>query len=245
VFAGKTYWIVGASEGLGRALAQALDAEGAALVLSARNGARLEELAATLSNARALPCDVTDPASVAAAFGALGPCDGVVYCAGAYDPMDAADWDAKAVDQMTAVNYQGAVHVLGHIAPAFAARGAGHIVLIGSLGGFRGLPQAVGYSASKAALMVLGESLHADLSPRGVRVQISNPGFIATRLTEKNAFKMAQIMSPETAAAHVVKAMKSKRLHSSFPKPFSLAFTIGRSLPIGIFYRIMGVKPAR
>ncbi len=240
MFAGKRYWIVGASEGLGRALARSLDARGARLILSARNEARLTALAAELDDAMVLPMDVTDAGSVAQAAAAVGDFDGIVYAAGFYEPMRADEWGAKAATAMCEVNFMGAMRVLGHVAPAFAARGTGHIVLIGSLSGFRGLPGAIGYSASKAALMSLGESLYADLRHRGVTVQIVSPGFIRTRLSEKNDFTMPQIMAPDDAAARIVTALESGRFHTAFPRPFSWLFTLGRLLPGTIFYRILG-----
>ncbi|MGB8622603.1 MAG: SDR family NAD(P)-dependent oxidoreductase [Paracoccaceae bacterium] len=241
MFEGKRYWIVGASEGLGHALAQALDAKGAALVLSARNADRLTALAEGLHDAAPLPLDVTDRASIEQAAAQAGEVDGVIYCAGFYEPANAADWARDAVEAMCEVNFMGAVRLLGRVVPGFAARGAGHVVLIGSLAGYRGLPDSVGYGASKAGLMNLGESLYADLRRKGVKVQVISPGFIKTRLTEKNAFAMPQIMSPEEAAAHVVKAMESGRMSTAFPRPFAWLFTWGRFLPARLFSRILGV----
>jgi len=236
--AGKTYWIIGASEGLGRALAKALDALGVHLILSARSGDRLHDLANALQHARAVQVDVSDATSVAQAFHKAGEFDGVIYCAGQYTPLTAQDWDADAIDAMCEVNFRGALHVLGHVVPEFTQRSHGHIVLIGSLAGFRGLPKAIGYGASKAALMHLGENLAADLRDTGIRVQTVNPGFIKTRLTDKNDFAMPFIQTPERAAAHVVSAIRSNRFSTSFPRPFSWLFTLGRFLPRVLFYRI-------
>ena len=216
---GKTYWLIGASEGLGRALAGLLAAEGACMILSARNAERLEDLAATLPNARALPMDVTESASVRAAIADLGQIDGVIYCAGAYEPMTAQGWDVDQALKVSEVNFTGALRSLGHVVPQMAAQGSGHIVLIGSLAGFRGLPGAIGYSASKGALMQLAENLFMDLRGTGVNVQQINPGFIRTRLTEKNSFDMPFILSAEEAAERTLRAMKSRRFATSFPWP--------------------------
>ncbi|WP_320179013.1 SDR family NAD(P)-dependent oxidoreductase [Roseovarius pacificus] len=235
---GKTYWIVGASEGLGRALAQALDTAGARLILSARSGERLTSLAGTLRDATALEMDVTDPATIARAMNLAGAVDGVIYSAGQYTPMKAQNWDATAVEAMCEVNFLGAVRLLGHVVPRFAKENRGHIVLIGSLAGFRGLPGAIGYGASKAALMHLGETIYADLRRTGVKVQVVNPGFIKTRLTDKNDFRMPFIQTPEEAAADVLAAMQSGRFSTSFPAPFSWLFRVGQILPSSLFYRI-------
>ena len=238
-FEGQTWWIVGASEGLGRALAEALDEAGARLILSARNATRLDVLAARLTDAKSLPLDVTDAGSVATATQTLGSIDGVIYCAGAYDPLTAQNWQPEAVEAMCEVNFMGAMRVLGRIVPEFCKRDRGQIVLIGSLAGFTGLPGAIGYGASKAALMHLGENLQADLRGTGVQVQVINPGFIRTRLTDKNQFKMPQILEPREAAQHCVHAMRRRRFSTSFPAPFSWVFTLGRLLPRRLFLTLM------
>ncbi|GGD22245.1 SDR family NAD(P)-dependent oxidoreductase [Sinisalibacter lacisalsi] len=236
--AGKRYWLIGASEGLGRALVDDLDAAGASLVLSARNQTRILEIASGMRDAEVVPVDVTDPKSVSKAARSVGEIDGVIYCVGAYEPMKATEWSADAATLMAEVNFVGALHVLGQVVPAFVKKNAGHIVLIGSLSGFRGLPGAIGYGASKAALMHLAENLRIDLRETDIDVQVVNPGFIRTRLSGKNDFAMPQIMEPEDAAARVIKAMKGRRFSTSFPAPFSWLFTLGRYLPLGLFHRI-------
>lgn len=240
MFAGRTYWLIGASEGLGRCLAERMAAEGAHLVLSARNPDRLQALASTLPRARALPLDVTDAGSVRAAVQDLGDIDGVIYCAGAYEPMAAQDWNVDQAVQVAEVNFTGALRTLGHVVPGMAKRGAGHVVLIGSLAGFRGLPGAVGYSASKGALMQLAENLFMDLRGTGVKVQQVNPGFIRTRLTEKNRFDMPFIVSPEEAAERTLRAMCGHRFATSFPWQMALFFRLGSVLPIRLFRRLLG-----
>lgn len=232
------WWIVGASEGLGRALATAMAAEGQALVLSARNADRLAGLAGTLPGATVLPMDVTDDAAVAAAAAQAGAVDGLIYSVGLYEPMAATAWNGPAALAMAEANFMGALRVLGAALPGMIARGRGRIVLIGSLAGFRGLPGAIGYGASKAALMHLAENLRADLRGTGVSVQIINPGFIDTRLTRKNDFRMPFLMTPEAAAAAVLRAMRGRRFSTSFPAPFAWLFQIGRHLPLGLFQRL-------
>jgi short-subunit dehydrogenase len=239
-FKGKTYWIVGASEGLGLSLARLLRAEGAEVILSARNSDRLSELEAEIGGARGVAMDVTDEASVSGAVAEIGEVDGMVYSVGLYDPMAAQDWDAERALSIAEANYMGALRVLGAIVPEMAARDDGHIVLVGSLAGFSGLPGAIGYASSKAALMHLAEDMHADLHRSGVRVQRVNPGFIRTRLTAKNEFTMPQIMEPEDAAQHVLRAMRSGRFSTSFPKPFAWLFTGAKFLPRRLFLKLMG-----
>lgn len=237
-FAGQTWWLVGASEGLGRALAELMAAKGANVIVSARDSARLSDLAQSLPNARAVPMDVTDCDSVRAAAELVGPVDGLVYLAGAYWPMRAQEYDGVKVVAMFDVNLLGAARVLEGVLPQMIARGQGHIVLTGSLAGYRGLPGAVGYGASKAGLMHLAESLHADLRGSGVRVQQINPGFIRTRLTEKNDFAMPFILDASQAAARMLAIMGSGRVKAAFPTLFSLVFRVGRLMPGWIYDRL-------
>ncbi len=240
-WAGKRYWIVGASEGLGRAVAERLSRAGVRLVLSARNAERLGELAAGLpGEAAAVSCDVTDPASVAAAAEEAGEIDGLIYLAGVYWPRGARDWDRDEVVAMADVNFTGACRVLGHVVPRFVARDRGHIVLTGSLSGFRGLPNSIGYAASKAGIIVLAEGMHADLRETGVQVQLVNPGFIRTRLTEKNDFRMPQIMEPEAAAQVVFDHLSGDRFARHFPKLLATILRGMNFLPDALYYRIVG-----
>jgi short-subunit dehydrogenase len=236
-FAGKTYWLVGASEGLGRELARKLSVEGAHLVLSARNAERLESLVAELPNARAVPLDVTDTDAVRRAASDVGAIDGVIYNAGAYDPMRATEWDSDAALAMLDVNFTGAMRVLGEVMPQLVGKGRGDVTLIGSLAGYRGLPAAVGYGASKAALISLAETMRFDLKGTGVVVRIVNPGFIKTRLTQKNSFSMPMLMEPEDAATRVMAAMRKRRFRTDFPAPFSWAIRSLSYLPDILVYR--------
>jgi NADP-dependent 3-hydroxy acid dehydrogenase YdfG len=239
-WAGKRYWLVGASEGLGLALAHRINAAGAEVILSARSADRLEEAAAAMrGRARAVPCDVSDTASVRAAAAAAGEIDGVVFLAGVYWPMRAQEWDADRAEAMCDINLTGCARVLGAVVPAMVARDRGHVVITGSLSGFRGLPGAVGYAASKAGTMSLAESLHADLRGTGVKVQVANPGFIRTRLTAQNDFPMPFLMEPEAAAQEMFELMCSDHFKRSFPFAFSLFFRAGQMLPDWLWYRLV------
>jgi len=238
-WAGKRYWLVGASEGLGRALAQRLSRAGAEVILSARSEDRLHALAQDLPGpSRVRTIDVADDASVAEAAQAVGEIDGMVYLAGVYWPMAAQDWNAEQNVLMADINYTGAVRVVGAVLPAMVARGRGHLVLTGSLSGFRGLPGAAGYGSSKAAVMYLAEALYADLRGTGVAVQLVNPGFIRTRLTDKNDFSMPFIMEPEAAAEHMVAHMASRRFKRNFPALFGAMFRASQFLPDALYYRL-------
>ncbi|MFY9244907.1 MAG: SDR family NAD(P)-dependent oxidoreductase [Roseicyclus sp.] len=238
-FKGKRYWLVGASEGLGRALAVKLSQAGAEVILSARSTERLDALAAELPGpAQVVAMDIADRDSVAQAWGALGQIDGMVFLAGVYWPQSAKAWNGPEVEAMFDINLTGAARVLAHVVPDFVARDAGHIVLTGSLSGFRGLPGAIGYAASKAGLYSLAESLDGDLKDTSVDVQLVNPGFIRTRLTDKNDFTMPFIMDPEPAAQIFFDNMQRGGFARHFPTLFSLVFRLSAFMPHALYRRL-------
>ncbi|MDU8910683.1 SDR family NAD(P)-dependent oxidoreductase [Aestuariicoccus sp. MJ-SS9] len=238
-WAGKRYWLVGASEGLGEALAHRLSASGVRLILSARSRDKLEALSAALPGpSEVQPVDLADADSLARAAEAIGDIDGVVQMAGVYWPFGAQGWNAEQANMMADVNFTGAMRLMGVVLPRFIERDRGHIVLTGSLSGFRGLPAAAPYTASKAGVMTLAESLHADTRKTGVDVQLVNPGFIKTRLTDKNDFAMPFIMDPDKAARVYFEHMNSNAFKTSFPTLFSLVFRGSQFLPDWLYYRL-------
>jgi short-subunit dehydrogenase len=240
---GKRYWLVGASEGLGREVAFCLSRAGAEVIVSARSEDRLKELVAELpGKASYIAVDVADRAAVEAAAKEAGDIDGVVYLAGVYWPMKAQEWDNEKADMMGEVNFLGASRVVGSVIKDMVAKEAGHIVLVGSLSGFRGLPGAIGYSASKAGLMSLAESMQADLRTSPIEVQLINPGFIKTRLTDKNDFTMPFIMSAPDAAKEVFEHMNTDTFKKSFPMVFSWVFRLSQFMPDWMYYRLFGAK---
>ena len=241
-FAGKRYWLVGASEGLGLALARQMHAKGCKLVLSARNADRLAQVCRDLPGAEAVAVDVADSAAVTKAAAQIGVIDGLVWLAGVYTPMTAQALDPDAFTQMCDVNFTGCARVIGAVLPAMVARGTGHIVLTGSLSGFRGLPGAVGYQASKSGVMALAECLYADLRGSGIKVQLANPGFIKTRLTRKNTFAMPFLMEPAAAAAEMMQLMEGAAFKRSFPMVFSWAFRLSQFLPDWAYYPLFAAR---
>lgn len=240
---GKRYWLVGASEGLGREVAFCLSRAGCEVIVSARSEDRLAALVAELpGKASYVVVDVADRAAVEAAAAQIGPIDGVVYLAGVYWPMKSGEWDNEKADMMGQINYLGASRVVGSVIHGMIARGAGHIVLTGSLSGFRGLPGAIGYCASKSAVMALAESMQADLRGGPVQVQLINPGFIKTRLTEKNDFNMPFIMDADKAAHEFFEHMNDNAFKKSFPLVFSWLFRVSQFMPDWMYYRLFGAK---
>lgn len=240
-FEGKRYWLVGASAGLGEALAHKLADAGAEVIVSARGEKQLQKVVADLGgSASYVTVDVSDAEDVARAAAEVGQIDGYVHLAGVYWPLAAQDWDGEQVAAMLDINMTGMARVLGHVVPPMVKRDSGHIVITSSLTGFRGLPGSIGYTASKAAAMSLAECMECDLRNTGVDVQVANPGFIKTQLTEKNDFNMPFIMEPEEAAQIMFDHMKSGGFKRSFPTLFSLVFRGSQFLPDWLYFRIFG-----
>lgn len=236
---GKRYWLVGASDGLGRALAHHMSRAGIEVIVSARSEDKLSMLVEELpGRASYQTMDITDDDSVRVAAAAVGEIDGLILLAGAYWPFSAQNWNAEQGVAMADVNFTGFMRVLGQVVPQFVKKDAGHIVITSSLSGFRGLPGSVGYTASKAAVMSLAECMYADLRKTGVRVQVANPGFIRTQLTDKNEFDMPFIMEPEDAAREMFELMLSDAFKKSFPRLFSLLFRGSQFLPDWLYYRL-------
>ena len=240
-FVGKRYWLIGGSEGLGLALAKKLSGAGAKVVLSGRDEARLAEAVEAMpGRAEAVAMDVRSDESIRAALEKIGDVDGIVFNAGVYWPMTAQQWDREQVDAMLDINLMGLVRVVSAVLPGMIARDRGHLVITGSIAGFRGLPGAIGYAASKAGVVSLAESLHADLRGTGVEVQLVNPGFVRTRMTDKNSFRMPFIMEPEATALCMFEHMCSDNFRRNFPALFSAFFRFSQLLPDGLFFRLVG-----
>lgn len=238
-WSGKRYWLIGASEGLGRALAHQMSRAGVEVVVSARSEERLQELVADLpGRASYVPVDLADRDSVIAAAKEVGEIDGIVFLAGIATLFPTQEWDAEKAELMFDVNLTGAARVIGQIIHPMVDRNAGHIVLIGSLSAYRGLPGAIGYSASKAGLMALAECMHGDLKETDILVQLVNPGYIETRMQDDNPHPKPFMMTPAEAARHVFDHMGSDRFHYAFPFGFSLLFRLSRLLPTSLYEAI-------
>ncbi len=238
-WSGRRVWLVGASTGIGAALARELHGRGAHLALSARDPGRLAALG--LAGALLVPCDATDSEALAAARTivrhALGGLDLVVYLAGDYVPMGADNVNLATAERVVAVNFLGAMRlaatVLGDLAP-----GSG-IAFVASVAGYRGLPRALCYGPGKAALIHFAECLHLDLAPRGIGVWVINPGFVATRLTARNDFAMPALLAPESAARAMVEGFAGGRFEIHFPKRFTRVLKVLALLPYRWYFSLV------
>ena len=236
---GKTVWLVGASSGIGQATAHALHEAGASVVVSARNGAALEAFVAAHPGAQALILDASDAAAVKAAAQSLlarGPLDLMMYCAGYYKEQRATAFDLADMLRHQQVNYVGALYVLDAVLPAMLQRGSGHLTLVGSVAGYRGLPQSLAYGPTKAALINLAETLYLDLQASGVGVSLVNPGFVETPLTAGNQFSMPALISPAQAATEILAGWARGEFEIHFPKRFTLWMKTLRVLPYALYF---------
>lgn len=228
---GKRVWLVGASSGIGAAIARELNQRGAKLALSARSADKLAALA--IADAVLLPCDATDVDNLRTAreklLGAWGGVDLVIYLAGDYVPMRADNFDLAVAERVVTVNFNAAMRlaatVLGDLKPG------GGIAFVASVAGYRGLPKALAYGPGKAALIHFAECLHLDLAPQGIGVWVINPGFVSTQLTAKNDFTMPALLTPEQAAIAAVDGFKSANFEIHFPKRFTRLMKFFALLP--------------
>lgn len=222
----RVVWIVGASSGIGRATAERLHAAGARVVVSARNTAALEDFAAAHPGSLGVPLDVGDVQALRAAAERIrrqcGRLDLVMYSAGHYRPMRAELFDLQDALAHQRINYVGALHLLDAVLPVLLGQGHGHVSLVASVAGYRGLPQALAYGPTKAALINLAEVLYLDLHPRGIGVSVVNPGFVRTPLTAQNDFRMPALLSPAEAAEAIVRGWARGRFEIHFPRRFTL-----------------------
>lgn len=239
---GRRVWLVGASTGIGRALAEQLHAQGATVIVSARHLETLKPFVLEHPGSLALPLDVTDRAAVRRTAGAAvadGPLDLVCYCAGHYRAMRATAMDLNDMLHHHQVNTVGALHVLDAITPGMLARKQGHISLVSSVAGFRGLPQSLAYGPTKAALINLAETLYLDLQPHGLGVSVVNPGFVETPLTVQNNFHMPALISPTQAAQAMLQGWAKGEFEIHFPKRFTCWMKLLRLLPYRLYFAVV------
>ncbi len=244
---GLRVWLVGASSGIGEATASALHARGAQVLLSARNATALDAFVASHPPAHGLaaqawPLDVTDAAAVAHTARqilAQGPIDLVLYCAGHYHEMRATGMDLADLQRHIDINYTGALHVLGATVPAMLARGSGHVSLISSVAGFRGLPKSLAYGPTKAALTHLAETLYLDLHPHGIGVSVVHPGFVRTPLTARNGFTMPALITPAQAAQAMLTGWHRGAFDIHYPKRFTHWMKLLRLLPYRAYFPVV------
>ena len=240
-----TAWITGAGTGIGRALALALAARGMTVAVSARTEANLLSLAAEAKgpgSILAVPLDVTDEAAVRAAVSRIeaeaGPITLAILNAGANSDVTARNFDTGKFTAVVDLNLMGAVYCLGALLPYLRQRRAGRIAIVASLAGYRGLPTAAAYAASKAGLIAMAEALKPELEADNVALTLINPGFVDTPLTRRNGFPMPFLTDTNKAVRAIMRGLERGRFEIVFPWQMTLLMKAVRLLPYGLFFAI-------
>lgn len=243
---GRRVWLVGASSGIGLATASALHQRGAQVIVSARNAEALQTFARQHPGSEGLTLDVTLRDQVQDAAAQVlneGPLDLMLYCAGHYQPMRATQMRLEGMQQHLQINYVGALHVLDAVLPGMieAARAGrpGHLSLVSSVAGYRGLPNSLAYGPTKAALIHLAETLYLDLQDLGLGVSVVDPGFVATPLTAQNTFAMPALISPEQAAQAMLQGWRQGDFDIHFPKRFTRVMKLLQCLPYPVYFPLV------
>ena len=241
-FNGEVIWIIGASSGIGHALAIELAGRGATLALSARRKEELEKLKQQLGERHILyPLDVADgeltTRTAKAIHAAKGRIDRVIFMSAAYTPLQLDALDMLVTKHMIEVNILGAFNVVHAVLPLLKEQKSGQMALCGSVAGYTGLSGGQPYSATKAAVINLAESLYAEC-PKHMDVKLISPGFVRTALTDKNDFSMPMIITPEAAAKEIARGLLSKSFEIHFPKKFTLVLKFLRLIPYALTFKI-------
>ncbi|MGJ3258146.1 MAG: SDR family NAD(P)-dependent oxidoreductase [Rhodospirillales bacterium] len=244
----KCAWVTGAGKGIGRGLAERLAAQGWTVYASARTSDDLDDLARAAVDAPGkiipLPLDITDRAACAGAVDRIAaagqPLGLAVLNAGTHTPTPVEDFDAETVGSLIETNLIGTVNCLAPAMKCLTRQGRGHIAVVASLAGYRGLPRASAYSASKAGLIAMCEALYPELVRKGVGISVINPGFVKTPLTDRNTFEMPCLISVDEAVDAMVAGLQKGRFEVAFPTRFVLFMRLMRSLPYGLYFRLTG-----
>jgi len=234
---GKHIWIIGASSGIGEALACELASQGAHLTLSARSADKLAALNKRLDGTHnVMPIDAADANSLTAATQTFDTLDSVVFLAAIYSAHSQTPKDISFIHDMINVNLGGAFNTVNALQPMFEKQGFGQIVLCASVAGYRGLPYGQPYCATKAAIINYAESLKIELEDKNIDVKIISPGFVKTPLTDKNDFPMPMMIDADVAAKALAKGLTSRAFEIHFPKRFTTIMKIIDVLPRFIYF---------
>ena len=233
-FSGRRIWIIGASSGIGAALARELAQRGARLAVSARSPEKLAGVAGE-TGALPLPLDVTEVATVHAVARELqsrwGGLDLALVVAGSHVAMRAQTWNLAQARALLEVNLHGVLNCVDALLPMLLAQRSGGLGIVSSVAGYIGLPKALIYGASKAALINFCESLYGDLRPLGIATYLIDPGFVDTPLTARNDFAMPALMRAEDAARATLAGIAAGRFEIHYPQRFTRWLKLLRILP--------------
>ena len=248
----RSILITGASSGIGAALAGHYAAPGVRLALGGRNSERLDAVAATCGNAGAhvetMIVNVTDADAMrrwVEASDDSGPLDLVVANAGTSGGTSGHRDSPEQARAVFAVNVDGVINTARPAAARMSGRGHGQIAIVSSLAGFRGLPGAMAYSASKAAARTWGEGLRGNLRRRGVGVSVVCPGFIRTPMTDINEYRMPFLMEPDRAARIIARGLARNKARIAFPWPMYAIAWVLAALPPALTDQMVRAMPEK
>lgn len=236
-YTGKHIWIIGASSGIGEALARELSNQGAHIILSARTQDKLDAINKSLGGSHTvLPLDAGDAKALEKATHTLEKLDSVAFMAALYSEHSKEPKDINFIHDMIRVNLGGAYNTVNATLPLFEKQGHGQIALCASVAGYRGLPYGQPYCSTKAAIINYAESLKIELEDRNIDVKVINPGFVKTPLTDKNDFPMPMMITAEKAAKAIAKGLQSRSFEIHFPKKFTWIMKGLDTLPRWLYF---------
>ena len=244
IMTNKVIWITGASSGIGKALAIKFSNEGWQVAASARRENLLKELNKKYPNIHSFSLDVTDSEKCKTVsveiLNKLKNIEICVFCAGIHDPQSEKKFSLNTIRQIMETNFFGTINSINSIIDYYKEKKSGQISIVSSVAGYRGLPAAGAYCASKSALSSFAESLYFDMKRFNVRVSLINPGFIKTPMTDQNDFKMPMIKSPEFAADQIyIGLTKKKSFEIHFPKSLTYMMKFIKILPNWIYLKFI------
>ena len=240
----KVIWITGGSSGIGKALAYKFANEGWQVALSARREELLNEISKSNNNIHSFPLDVLNVEKCKEVFNKIVTkfenIDIAVFSTGIHDPNSERKINLESIRKIMETNFFGTMNSINSVYNYFKDKKSGHISIVSSVAGYRGLPMAGAYCASKSALISYAESLYFEMKRFNVRVSVVNPGFIKTPMTDQNPFPMPMIESPEFAAEEMFKGLtKSKSFEIHFPKKFTFIMKILKIMPNWFYLKLI------
>ena len=237
----KIIWITGASSGIGKELAVKFAENGWKVAASARRENLLNELRNINQNIYPYPLDVTKIEKCISTAKSIiqeqGGIDICVFGTGMHDPKSEKRFNLDKIREIMEINYFGTINSINSVYDYFSEKKNGQLSIISSVAGYRGLPAAGAYCASKSALISYTESLYFDLKRKNVKVSIICPGFIKTPMTDQNDFPMPMLKSPEFAADKIYAGLIHKNnFEIHFPKSFTFLMKIIQILPNWLYF---------
>ena len=240
----KNIWITGASSGIGKALALKFANEGWQVAASARRESLLNQISELNENISSFPLDVTNKNDCKETFELIKNkyqnIDICFFSTGTWDPKKEKEIDVDQMKKVMEVNFFGTLNCIKAVEKYFREKNSGHISIVSSIAGYRGLPNSTGYGASKAALNNFAESLYFDFGRYNVKVSLVSPGFIKTPMTDKNEFKMPFLKTAEFAADKIYKGLiNGSSFEIDFPKELTLILKFLKILPDWLYFKII------